>query len=86
MLKVLNIPAATAGGIINIVVSNLVLGVEKTNWPLMIVLGVINAALYFVVFTVLIKKLHLHTPGREGEAWAARRTSSPPRTASPACA
>lgn len=67
LLKVLNIPAATAGGIINIVVSNLVLGVEKTNWPLMIVLGVINAALYFVVFTVLIKKLHLHTPGREGE-------------------
>ncbi|MFR3451118.1 MAG: PTS transporter subunit EIIC [Collinsella sp.] len=54
LLKVLNIPAATAGGIINIVVSNLVLGVEKTNWPLMIVLGVINAALYFVVFTVLI--------------------------------
>ena len=34
LLKVLNIPAATAGGIINIVVSNLVLGVEKTNWPL----------------------------------------------------
>lgn len=67
LLEVLNIPAATAGGIINIVVSNLVLGVEKTNWPLMIVLGVANAALYFVVFTVLIKKLHLHTPGREGD-------------------
>lgn len=67
LLKVLNIPAATAGGIINIVVSNLVLGVEKTNWPLMIVLGLINAALYFVIFTVLIKKLHLHTLGREGD-------------------
>ena len=67
LLEVLNIPAATAGGIINIVVSNLVLGVEKTNWPLMIVLGIANAALYFVVFTALIKKLHLHTPGREGD-------------------
>lgn len=66
LLKVLNIPAATAGGIINIVVSNLVLGVEKTNWPLMIILGLANAALYFAIFTVLIKKLHLHTPGREG--------------------
>ena len=67
LLKVLNIPAATAGGIINITVSNLVLGVEKTNWPLMLVLGVVNAAVYFVLFSVLIKKLHLHTPGREGD-------------------
>lgn len=67
LLKVLSIPAGTAGGIINIVVSNLVLGVEKTNWPMMIVLGIINAAVYFAIFTVLIKKLHLHTPGREGD-------------------
>ena len=67
LLKVLSIPASVQGGIINIVVSNLVLGVEKTNWPMMLVLGVANAVLYFVVFSVLIKKLHLHTPGREGE-------------------
>lgn len=67
LLKVFNVPAATAGGIINIVVSNLVLGAEKTNWPLMIIMGIVNAALYFVIFTALIKKLHLHTPGREGE-------------------
>lgn len=67
LLKVLNIPASAMGGILNIVVSNLVLGVEKTNWPMLIVLGAIDAALYFGIFTVLIKKLHLHTPGREGE-------------------
>lgn len=67
LLKVLSIPAATSGGIINIMVSNLVLGVDKTNWPMMIVLGVVNAALYFALFTLLIKKLHLHTPGREGD-------------------
>ncbi len=85
LLKVLNIPAATAGGIINIVVSNLVLGVEKTNWPLMIVLGVINAALYFVVFTVLIKKLHLHTPGREGEEDDVECTSWSSRCSSRSC-
>lgn len=65
LLKVLSVPASTAGGIINIVVSNLVLGVDKTNWPVMLVLGVIDAALYFFLFTVLIKKLNLHTPGRE---------------------
>lgn len=68
LLKVLSLPASTAGGIINIVVSNLVLGVDKTNWPMMLVLGVVNAALYFFLFTFLIKKLNLHTPGREEES------------------
>lgn len=68
LLKVLSVPASTAGGIINIVVSNLVLGVDKTNWPVMLVLGIVNAALYFFLFTFLIKKLNLHTPGREGES------------------
>lgn len=68
LLKVLSVPASTAGGIINIVVSNLVLGVDKTNWPVMLVLGIVNAALYFFLFTFLIKKLNLHTPGREEES------------------
>ena len=49
-------------------VSNLVLGVDKTNWPMMLVLGVVNAALYFFLFTFLIKKLNLHTPGREKDS------------------
>ena len=68
LLKVLSVPASTAGGIITIVVSTLVLGVDKTNWPVMLVLGVVNAALYFFLFTFLIKKLNLHTPGREEES------------------
>lgn len=68
LLKVLSIPASTSGGIINIVVSNLVLGVDKTNWLLMLVLGIADAALYFFLFTFLIKKLNLHTPGREKES------------------
>ena len=68
LLQVLNIPASTAGGIINIAVSNLVLGVDKTNWPMMLVLGFANAAVYFGIFTLLIKKLDLHTPGRELES------------------
>lgn len=67
LLKVLSVPAGTSGGIINILVSNLVLGVDKTNWPVMILLGVINAVLYFFLFRFLIKKLNLHTPGREEE-------------------
>ena len=72
LLKVLSIPASTSGGIINIVVSNLVLGVDKTNWPLMFVLGIAAAALYFFLFPFLIKKLNLHTPGREKESEVAQ--------------
>lgn len=67
LLKVLSIPAGTSGGIINILVSNLVLGVDKTNWPMMFVLGIVNAVVYFFLFRFLIKKLNLHTPGREEE-------------------
>lgn len=67
LLKVLSIPAGTSGGIINILVSNLVLGVDKTNWPMMFVLGIVNAVVYFFLFRFLIKKLNLHTPGREVE-------------------
>ena len=68
LLKVLSVPASTSGGIINIIVSNLVLGVDKTNWPVLLILGVADAALYFFLFTFLIKKLNLHTPGREKES------------------
>lgn len=64
---------------------SLVLGVEKTNWPMMLVLGVVNAALYFVIFTVLIKKLKLHTPGREGNEDDASAVSAPD-AAAPAAA
>lgn len=67
LLKVLSIPASTSGGIINILVSNLVLGLDKTNWPMLFVLGAANAALYFFLFRALIKKFNFHTPGREDE-------------------
>ena len=65
LLKVLSIPASTAGGLINIVVSNLVIGVEHSNWPMMIVLGIIDAVVYYFVFVFMITKFDYHTPGRE---------------------
>lgn len=65
LLHVLNVPASTAGGIINIAINNLVLGVDKTNWPVMLALGVADAVIYFFLFKLLIKRLNLHTPGRE---------------------
>lgn len=65
LLKVLSIPASTSGGIVNIMISNLALGVEKTNWPLLLLLGAVTAVGYYFLFVFLIKKLNLKTPGRE---------------------
>lgn len=67
LLKVLSIPASTSGGIINIMISNLVLGIEKTNWPMLLLMGVIVSVIYYFLFTFLIKKFNMKTPGREAE-------------------
>ena len=65
LLKVLSIPASTSGGIINIMISNLVLGAEKTNWPMLLLMGAIVSVAYYFLFTFLIRKLDMKTPGRE---------------------
>lgn len=79
LLKVFSIPASTSGGIINIMISNLVLGIEKTNWPMLLLMGVIVSVIYYFLFTFLIRKFNLKTPGREAEtvdAPAASKTAS----------
>ena len=70
LLKVLHIPASTSGGIVNILISNFVLGIEKTNWPMLFVLGAAVAVIYYFLFVFMIKKLDLKTPGREEEVAA----------------
>lgn len=76
LLKVLSIPASTSGGIVNIIISNLVLGVEKTNWPMLLVMGVAVSVIYYFLFTFLIKKLDLRTSGREVENIAEKAAPS----------
>ena len=76
LLKVLSIPASTSGGIVNIIISNLVLGVEKTNWPMLLVMGIAVSVIYYFLFTFLIKKLNLRTPGREVENIAEKAAPS----------
>lgn len=55
------------GGIINWVVLNwLPLGIyHYKTYIIQVVLGIIFALLYFLIFTFLIKKMNLKTPGRE---------------------
>lgn len=64
LLKVLGIHAMTTG-LINSAIMNVVAGAERTNFPLMYVLAIVQILVYFGVFTFLIKKFNMRTPGRE---------------------
>lgn len=70
LLKVFSIAGGTSGGIVNVLISNIVLGVEKTKWPQLLLFGAVIAVFYYFLFVLLIKKFNLKTPGREIEAAA----------------
>ncbi|WP_130099685.1 PTS transporter subunit EIIC [Siccibacter turicensis] len=57
--------AIGANGFIDFILYNLPLGTTKSNWPMYILVGLIMAALYFVVFRFLIGYFNMKTPGRE---------------------
>lgn len=46
---------------------NLSAGAARTNYPVLYLLGLCEIAVYFVVFTVLIRAMDLPTPGRRPE-------------------
>ena len=58
-----------SGGFLDLFMFGILQGNDKTSWLLIIPLGIAFFAAYYVIFTILIKKLDLKTPGREeGEA------------------
>lgn len=66
LLKLFSV-TAMSGGLLNSVIMNVVLGVEKTSYPMYFLLGALQIVAYFVIFSFLIKKLKLKTPGREDD-------------------
>ena len=54
-----------SGGFIDLFIFGILQGNEKTDWVRIIPVGIIYFILYFVIFSFLIKKLDLKTPGRE---------------------
>ena len=52
-------------GLIDFTLYGLLQGPTKTNWPMMLVLFVIYAIGYYLIFSFLIKKFNIMTPGRE---------------------
>lgn len=64
-LKVFNLPVATSGGLINVILGNLVAGYERTHWPFMFILGAVVIVVTYFIFVFLIQKFNFKTPGRE---------------------
>ena len=66
LLRLCHVTAFTAN-LLGSVLMNLSAGAARTNYPVLYLLGLAEIAVYFVVFTVLIRALDLPTLGRRPE-------------------
>ena len=57
-----------SGGLLDLFLFGILQGNDKTSWLRIIPVGIIYFILYYVIFSFLIKKLDLKTPGREDDA------------------
>jgi PTS system maltose and glucose-specific IIC component len=65
VLNIFNVRSIGPNGFIDFLLMNVPLGIEKTGWPMYILIGLVFFVIYFVVFRVLIKLMDLKTIGRE---------------------
>ena len=56
-----------SGGLLDLFIFGILQGNEKTSWMRIIPVGIIYFVLYYGIFTFLIKKFNLKTPGREDD-------------------
>lgn len=56
-----------SGGIIDFFLFGILQGNARTNWILVPLVGIVYFFLYYFIFTFLIKKFNLKTPGREDD-------------------
>ena len=57
-----------SGGLLDLFLFGILQGNDKTSWFGIIPVGIIYFILYYVIFSFLIKKFNLKTPGREDDA------------------
>ena len=57
-----------SGGLLDLFLFGILQGNDKTSWFRVIPVGIIYFILYYVIFSFLIKKFNLKTPGREDDA------------------
>lgn len=69
MMHILNIPIGQtfSGGFIDYFLFGILQGQGKTNWMMMIPLGITYSVVYYFLFKFLILKFNLKTPGREDD-------------------
>ena len=56
-----------SGGLLDLFLFGILQGNEKTSWMRVIPVGIIYFFLYYFIFSFLIKKMNLKTPGREDD-------------------
>ena len=56
-----------SGGFIDLFLFGILQGNSKTGWLMIIPVGLVYAVVYYLVFTFLIRKFNLKTPGREAD-------------------
>ncbi|MFR5701538.1 MAG: glucose PTS transporter subunit EIIB [Eubacterium ramulus] len=54
-----------SGGFIDLFLFGILQGNKKTSWVWVVIIGVIYFVVYYFLFSFLIKKLNLKTPGRD---------------------
>lgn len=57
-----------SGGFIDLFMFGILQGNSKTSWLLILPVGVVYFAIYYLLFSFLIKKMNLKTPGREADS------------------
>ncbi len=67
LMHILNVGVGMtfSGGIIDLVLFGVLQGNIKTGWIWIVIIGLLYAIIYYVVFYYMIKKFNLKTPGRE---------------------
>ena len=56
-----------SGGIIDLTLFGILQGNAKTNWIWIVIVGLVYAVVYYFLFSIMIRKLNLKTPGREAD-------------------
>lgn len=64
-LYMLNVTSCTMGSIIDVFLYNVPAGIEKTNWPMFLLVGAVLLIVYYAVFRWYIVKFDVKTPGRD---------------------
>lgn len=56
-----------SGGLIDLTLFGILQGNAKTNWIWIVIIGIVYAVIYYFLFSTLIRKMNLKTPGREAD-------------------